>query len=85
MATIEAEAVVEQIDARGNQHGLELDAGITQQTGGNVSSPETSPITVCGSYKEAKYLAAARRRSGDIATRHAYAVYFRSCQSWCVK
>jgi len=85
MATIETEAVVDPIDAGNTQHAPGIDAGNSQQRGSIVPSPEAPPITVCGSYKEAKYLAAARRRSSDIDTRHAYAVYLTSRQSWCVK
>lgn len=70
MTTIEAEATVDLIDA-----------GSNQRTGGIVPPPA---ITMCGSYKEAKYLAGSRRRSGDIGARHVRAFYLTRLERWCV-
>jgi hypothetical protein len=40
-----------------------------------------SKFTQCANYKEAKYLAASRRRNGT----YAYAVYVVALESWCVR
>ncbi len=42
---------------------------------------EPPKYTRCDSYKEAKYLAASRRRDGT----HAYAVYAVALDCWCVR
>jgi hypothetical protein len=49
-----------------------------------VLAPQTPAVTVCGSYKEAKYLAAAQRRSGDSANHHVRATFVVHLNSWCV-
>ena len=73
MTTIET-PVVEQIDS-----------GTTQQAAQSTLSIETPGLTICGSYKEAKDLAAAGRRSGNVETQHVRAVYLTDRQTWCVK
>ena len=45
------------------------------------SSPAAPVPDMCGSYKEAKVLAAFRRREGT----HAYAVYAVALERWCVR
>ena len=74
MTTIDTAAVVESVDL-----------GTTQPTPPRVLSSEIPGITLCGSYKEAKQLAAAGRRSGNVATQHVRAVYLTSRETWCVK
>lgn len=69
MATVEAPVATEYIETEGDQQPT---APVSRQT------PE---YTQCASYKEAKNLAAARRRDGMPA----YAVFAVALDRWCVR
>jgi hypothetical protein len=69
MTTVEAPIATGQIEAQGSPQ---------PDNSGSISPAE---YTQCASYKEAKYLAASRRRDGLPS----YAVLVRALDRWCVR
>lgn len=69
MTTVETTIATEQIEAQSSPQ---------PNNSGSLSPSEYTP---CASYKEAKYLAASRRREGLPA----YAVLVRALDCWCVR
>ena len=70
MTTTEAPLVIDHIAGQQSPHP------------GAAAPAADAPIyTECGSYREAKGLAASRRRDGT----HAYAVYVVARDRWCVR
>lgn len=70
MTTVEEQAVTDSTQPMNDQREA--------TTARSAEAPEPS---VCGSYKEAKYLASSRRRDGS----HAYAIYNIARGAWCVR
>ena len=69
MTTAEAPVATEQIVTTGGQQPA------------TPGSDDLSTYTQCASYKEAKPLAASRRRDGV----HAYACYVVALDRWCIR
>jgi hypothetical protein len=69
MTTVETPVAAEHIDPAGGEQPA------------NPIPSKTPVYAQCASYKEAKYLAARRRRDGE----HAYAVYVIALDRWCVR